>query len=297
MTDQHVPVEHLAAYAAGDLDATAALEVEAHVLLCTACRADADAVTRATAALASLPPVTMPADVAARVDAALAGADEQAGPVGDLLPLAPKRGRLSWPGLAAIAAGLALVVAIGFPLVTRDRGNVPTTVADAARENAADTRRLDSGLNYTHDTLAATLTAAIGGRRAAAEDTAGYVASPGTTVTTSKGDDEGTMAPTAPRAETVKGTAFALSTDPGRLASCIAAIAEAQETPVGKVPLLVDFARFDGKDALVLVFPTESRGAVLPDRVDLWVVGPRCGIVAGDDDVLDFARFARPSGL
>lgn len=288
-TEQHVPVEQLAAYAAGDLDAAAALEVETHVLLCADCRSDVEAVQRTTSALAALPPVPMPAEVAARIDAALEQADRPTGPVGDVLPMLPaKKKRVpSFAGMAAVAAGLALVAAITVPFATRGGGGADQGAGGtvAMESSARETKRLESGLNYTHAELSGTLRQALAGRA----ETAGVTM-----------DDTLKSAPPAAAPSGIEardGVALALQADPGRLASCIAALAAAQETPEGKVPLVVDFASFDGKPALVVVFPTETRGQVRRDRIDVWVVGPRCGITAGDDDVLDFGRFVRPTGL
>lgn len=298
MTEQqHVPVDRLAAYAAGDLDATAALEVETHVLLCADCRADVEAVQRATADLAALPTVTMPDDVAARVDAAVAAADALAtGPVGDVLPLKPPRRRPSFAGIAAVAAGIALAGAISVPLVTgggsgSDEAGGPTAAGSMDEGAAITTKRLETGFNYTHDTLRTVLATAVSRR-----DSALYSLSSGAAEDNASPEAAPSPAPVAPDA--VGGSANRrLMTVPGRLDACIASLAMAQTLPAAKVPLLVDFARFDGKPAVIVVFPTETRGRIQPDRVDVWVVGPRCGIEPGDDDALDFARFPRPEGL
>jgi hypothetical protein len=292
MTEQHVPAERLAAYAAGDLDAPAAVEVEAHVLLCADCRADVDAVRRATAALAALPPVTMPDGVAARVDAAVAAAGVPEPPVGDVLPLRPARGRPSWAGIAAVAAGVALFGAITVPLVTGGSGNdagsgSPRAAEDAGgRATATTPLRVESGLNYRHDTLRATLDLAL--RRDAAVVAGAPLSEKGAA---------GSPAPTSPQATVKTEALFSFRNSASRLDACVAALAVSQTIEAAKVPLLVDFARFDGRPAVVVVFPTITDGAVQPDRVDVWVVGERCGITPGDDDVLDFARFARPDGL
>lgn len=296
MTDQHATVEQLAAYAAGDLDATAALEVEAHVLLCADCRADVTAVQRIGADLAAVEQVTMPADVAARIDAALAAERSAAaapatGPVGDVLPMTRKRSGPSFAGLAAVAAGVALVAAISVPLVTNDRGGSRTTAA-----GDAPTKRLASRLDYDSDSPRTALQLALSGRTgtpAAREAAAGVAEKARDDVVQSGAPMADAVAP--PEALTLSGEVTQLQTDPARLAACLAALAVGVE-PAPK-PLLVDFAQFEGRPALIVVYPTVVRGEVRPDRVDFWAVGPRCGITAGDDDVLHFARFGRPSGL
>lgn len=302
MTEEHVPVENLAAYAAGDLDATAALEVEAHVLLCERCRADADAVNRATAALASLEPLTMPADVAARVDAAVAAADTPTGPVGDVLPIVPKRRRPTWAGVAAVAAGFALVGAITVPFVTGagDRGSGGTAAMDS-REMSGP-RRLQSGLNYTHGEIGPTLLRALGGQRdEAGQRLALRQVNPKTGVGEEAGAPAASLTPGAARDSGALYSAgdqslVPFSSNPARLDACVQALGDGLPA-VGRTPLVVDFGLFDGKPALVVVFPTVRAGEVRTDRIDVFVVGPRCGITPGDDDVLDFARFQRPSNL
>lgn len=288
MTEQHVPIEDLAAYAAGDLDATAAVAVEAHLLLCADCRADVDAVNAATAALAGTDRPAMPADVAARIDAALAAEDDDAHPV-----VTPMRGRRrpSWAGLAAVAAGVALVGAIAVPLVTRS-GDPATTAADmASPERAVTTRRLSSDLDYSRATLAGTLLNALNGATgspapAAARAGAGAPAMPNTA-------PGGTAAPQNEAVTDVALTSTrSLEIDPGRLGACLAALSS--ELPANaKVPEVIDFARYEGQPAIIVAFPTVSRGRVRPGSLDVFVAGPRCG-TGEDANVLDFQRIRRP---
>jgi anti-sigma factor RsiW len=309
MTEDHVPIERLAAYAAGDLDATAGVEVEAHVLLCADCRADVEALNRVSRDLAEVEPVTMPADVAARLDAALASADVPTGPVGDVLPMvAPQRRRPSFAGIAAVAAGVALVAAVSVPVLTggksaEDAGSGAPAALGPRRESA-ETKRIESGLDYTADNLTSTLAVALT-RPAAALDTAAdgvtvtapvapgeVAASPGRT----SGLRSGSSPAPVTRTEATT-TAFRLATDPGRLAACLNGLAASQTLAAAKKPILVDFATFEGKPAMVVVLPTEQRGQLRSDRVDVWVVGARCGVTAGDEDVLTFARIPPPPGL
>jgi hypothetical protein len=169
MTEQHVSIEDLAAYAAGDLDATAAVAVEAHVLLCAECRSDVDAVSAAATALAAVERPVMPEDVAARLDAALAAEDDDAHPV--VVPMSTRR-RPSFAGIAAVAAGVALVGAMAVPLLRSEgtRDGASTAALDSAEKGATggtgaavESRRLDSNLEYTHDNLASTLASALKG--------------------------------------------------------------------------------------------------------------------------------------
>ena len=64
--------------------------------------------------------------------------------------------------------------------------------------------------------------------------------------------------------------------------------------PSGRTPLVVDYAFFRGRDAVVFVFPSlESDGSLRSNRVDVYVVGGGCGTQPGGD-VLEFQRIAKP---
>lgn len=292
MTEQagHVGVEDLAAYAAGDLDATAAVAVEAHLVLCDDCRADVEAVNAATGALAALPAVPMPADVAARVDAAVAdAAATPVAPPATILPM--RRRRPTWAGIGAVAAGAALIGAVAVPLLRGGSGEKAAPIAaDSARgSRPVVTKRLASNLDYSHTNLVATLNTALAGTTAPPPAAKGVDA-----------PEAASQMPTSAGPLTYRGNASppaltALRTDPGRLAACVTALV-ADLPPVGRVLLFVDFARFSGKDAAVLGFPTVVRGSANDATVDVWVVGPGCGSTPGGD-VLDFARIDRPASL
>lgn len=301
MTEQHVPIEDLAAYAAGDLDATAAVAVEAHVLLCADCRSDVDAVNAAAAALAGVSSPAMPADVAARLDAALAAEDDDAHPT--VVPMARRR-RPSFAGIAAVAAGVALVGAITVPLLSS--GGPPRSTSTAALDGAdreaapAESRRLSSNLDYTHATLATTLASALKGATTQAvtdsgtESTAGGTgATPRATVSAPPAEPAAGEAPVPMSGERL--TTFSLEsiqTDPARLAACLSTLT-ADFPAQGRTPVVIDFARFAGRPAIVMAFPTVTQGRVRNDRFDVYVVGPECG-TGTDAPVLDFQRIPRP---
>lgn len=284
---QHIPVDDLAAYAASDLDATTAVAVEAHLVLCAQCRSDVEAITAATAALTGVDRPVMPTDVAARIDAALAA--ERVAPGADIVPLAPRRRRPSLAGIAAVAAAVALVAAIGVPFVTRGSSHKANTTAAPAK--AVVTRRLSSNLDYTHTTLAATLRRALTGT-SADNYAAGAGSGPQAPVPTVTPQERSGAATWTSGKFTADQTTD-LYTNPARLAACLTSLATGLPAQA-QTPVVVDFARFAGKPAVVVGFETVSEGQVRTDKLDVFVVGPRCGVTPGDDDVLDFARIPRP---
>jgi hypothetical protein len=288
----HVPVDDLAAYAAGDLDATAAVAVEAHLVLCADCRSDVEAVARATGDLAALPAVPMPPEVAARVDAALtaeAGAPAAAPvPTGTVLPM--RRRRPSLAGIGAVAAGIALVGAIAVPLL-RSSSDAPKAAgpaaADSAQRELGPTRRLASGLDYSHAGLVGTLNAALGGTAFSSGQQPAKAPAPQ--------PQKGVTGSGAPLTGVHDVALPALESDPGRFAACVTALVGEQPAE-GRQVLLEDFATFEHKPAVVLAFPNIYRGAVRLTKIDVYVVGAGCGTKPGGD-VLDFARINRPAAL
>ncbi|MDQ1713782.1 MAG: hypothetical protein QOE45_3232 [Frankiaceae bacterium] len=290
MTEQHVPMEELAAYAAGDLDATAAVAVEAHVLLCAQCAADVAGLTATAAALAEVPRVAMPADAAAALDAALLAAATPGGRrAGDVV--VPIRRRPSFAGIAAVAAGVALLTAVSVPLLrntTKSPGSAATTALSPATslDSGAATKRLASGLDYTRANLAGTLVAAVNGAR---DSAVAGAAAPDVAATPRASAEKG-----ATQGE-VLNSRLAVATDDSRYAACVAELAKGQPSTAA-VPLVVDFATFAGKPAIIVAFPYVSSRGTPSNKIDVFVAGASCGAVAGGD-VLDFQRIDRPAGL
>jgi len=186
---------------------------------------------------------------------------------------------------------VALVGALAIPFVTAGKDKPGSPAASAEREdsallpNADGTRRLTSGLDYTPESLAATLDRALAGvtkQRAAA----------GAAPMPSPSDVSLSVGGAKPSAVYAARLA-ALRTEPARLAACIEEVAAGQP-PEGRTPFVVDFATFKGREALVLVFPAfDNDGKVRPNHVDVWVVGTGCGVEEGGD-VLEFGRIPRP---
>jgi hypothetical protein len=241
----------------------------------------------------------IPADVASRLDAALAAAasappDVAATPT--IVPLhgatATHRGERSNPrGLRLLQAAAVLVVVLGLGALAvsaihggSDSGGA-SSASGAAGDRASAPKSAavpvtSSGRNWTPTTLAAAAPSLAAGtfgpavslydstRKTAASPTAAAVPSP---ASSSGGVANGLAAGPADRLG-----------DPAALSACIANLSDPGPA---MQPLAVDLARWQGQPAAVLVFPTPQD----PASLDVYVVAPDCptGLF------LNFARVPR----
>lgn len=152
----HLSVEELAELDAG----VGPLEKrQAHVARCAACRQRLDSVAHVTQRLAALPPVALPPEVAARLDAALAAAPRPAPPGRD-------RGRAL--AIGGVAAAAVVVVVAG--AVALFGGTAPTGGERGANSTAG---RAQSALpTYDAASLPGQVEALLRGSMAAAPRTA-----------------------------------------------------------------------------------------------------------------------------
>ena len=275
MTELHVDLDALADLVAGQ----APPEVEALVAACAGCtarRAELEAALApggpVAAALASLPTPPLPAEVAARLDAALAA--ERPAPSArssTVVPLAaaPSRRTRSWlPALGGVAAAAALVVGALVLLPSGTERSADSTAAGAAPSRIATS---STGNDYGKDgkALQAALPALLDGKQASDAQ--------------------------APESATTKATADSTTNalavdalgalrDETTLAACLAALTDPGDEGI---PLALDYASFQGQPALVVVLPTSK-----PEKVDVFVVGPECG--PADAKVLFYTRLTKP---
>ncbi|BCJ43608.1 hypothetical protein GCM10010168_40840 [Actinoplanes ianthinogenes] len=273
-----VDIDLLADYVGGALDGTPESErvaaliagepawQEAYALL-------APEMAAVGALLGDLPVEPMPADVVARLDAALATAGgpvatvtvDEAAPgvpksVSDLDVRRRKRGRHRWLRIAApigIAAGAVAFLGYGLAgpeSASDDAGSsAAAPAAGEAMVNAIPALTMTSGLDYTLGTLGQTLKRATDTPRTmASEDSAGINAA----------DEQGLARLRAPAA----------------LLDCLNAIAA--ENGAGPITTeSADYARFEGQEALVVRF-TADNGAWA------WASGADCGLAGGGADTL-----------
>ena len=270
----HPGFERLAELEEGLLDPADAARVSDHAAGCTECRAQQAELERTRSLLGALPVEGMPADVAARLDRALAGADSPRSTT--VVPLQASRRRwTSRPlaaGLGAAAATVAVVVAL---VVTNNSGGQSTggaaEHATAAGAGSAANSVLDgltttaSGTNYTAGNLATTVPQLVGTPAATMSRAAPGGSSGDASTRTSTPRPlaaAGTSAPTIPAA------LRRLHDSPAALQNCVLGVEAG-----GRVqrPLAIDFARYQGAPAVLVVLPGLSAGFV-----DAWFVGPAC---------------------
>lgn len=291
----HPSFDELADLDAGGLDEASTATVEAH--LASGCRRCTEVLTGLSAVradLADLPPERIPADVAARLDDALAAAAASA-PSATVSPLvaarAPRLGnrRPTWLGRAA-AAVLVLVAggtAVGVLGPGSGTGGGPdsdrpaaTVAAPEALEQvdpAAFITVTDSGRDYDAEQLAAAAPQLAGTLTATRETASAGPMPPGPAndgpVPPGQG---GASAPLAREGDGLSAVPDPLSQlrEPQRLADCLDTLGGASPA----APVALDYAAYQGVPALVVVRPDPSNA----DRLSVSVVGPACQAGAGD---------------
>ncbi|MDP9239394.1 MAG: zf-HC2 domain-containing protein [Actinomycetota bacterium] len=278
-TGAHPDIERLSDLEAGLLDGDPAADrLQAHVAGCASCTDLVGLLRDTQGMLADLPPIEMPADVAGRIDTALASAAEAANPATAGVTLLADRadhhrrqqGRRWLPGAGAVAAGVALLFAgaVGLSAVQNDSGGSAgksSTAAGAAPGVPVARVPVASGQDYTPTTLNTGVRRLLAGHIAPLEG----VAASGPSGSSARSADKAVGLPPDP--------AFDRLGRPGALTGCVVELAG---SPTVR-PLAIDFARFQGKPAVVVVLPD-----IDPAKVDAWVVGTACR--PGQSDLLRF---------
>lgn len=268
----HPDLERLAELEEGLLDSADADRVAEHVTDCAHCQDQQAQLTRTRALLGGLPDEPMPADIAARLDAALAAAaatnDAAAGSSAPttsttVIPLEGRRRRFRIHPAAAGLGAAAAVAAIATILVVghnsgggKSGGSSEQTSANGAAAAASVLTGLTStasGTDYTASNVDSTVPPLLGGPHVA-------------------------MAPVHPAPAAgarikaqVAGIPAALAhlhDSPDALRSCILGV---EAGGAIQKPLALDFAHYQGKPSLLVVLPGLSAG-----YVDAWFVAPAC---------------------
>jgi hypothetical protein len=298
----HVTTDVLADLQAGLLHDRAERAAREHLAECPECQADLEvlaAIPDRLAAAGSVEPI--PADVASRLDAALAAAASAPADVAATPTIVPslgataahRRERSGPRGLRLLQAAAAIVVVLGLGALAvsaingGSEGGGASTAGGATSDRAAAAPRsaavpvTASGRNWTPTTLAAAAPALASGTFGpalslydSARKTAASTTPSGTATdvpTPAEGLESGSAA----------GPAARLS-DPSALRTCVTNLNDGDQT---LQPLAVDLAQWQGQPAAVLVFPTVGD----PTSLDVYVVAPDCptGLF------LNFARVPR----
>lgn len=276
-TGGHVDLESLAELDEGLLPAEQTASTNAHLEACAECRRRHAALRTTRALLTTLPPDPMPGDVVARLDTALADAALSSPTV---VPLERKRRRWmhhpTLPGLAAAFAALALISAVAVGFVSSQHNDKQGSSASAPGGTTSTTTTgarypvSTSGHDYTRANVPQLVPSLLG---------ASGVASP------SPNNAAGPNTGAQPRQQ-IDPQLARLYSSRSALRACIAAL-----TGVGQAvtPLAVDFARYNGHAAVVVVLP-----GLAANSIDAWIVGPNCG--APSEDLLLYESVPRPSG-
>jgi hypothetical protein len=288
VSDGPAAADHLSLDALAELQEGIADDADAlrrHLDGCADCRARAGQLHTSRALLSALPTDSMPADVAARIDAALAAEAHPANLRGDIVPL---RGRRSWlrgPNLAAAAAGVA-VLALGSALAVGHLGGKSAPAANDAKTVSGATaphqaapnnilKQWQTGANY-NDANRAGLVAGLVLRNPPPFPTGGSLGA------------EVSPQPTPPSGPNVTSSSktsysrVALRA-PAIVFACAALLAG---HPVQ--PLAVDYARYAGAPAVLLVLPSLTNPT---GELDVYVIRTACSDGAND---IGFFRVARP---
>lgn len=292
-------------------------EALAHIEGCPQCREDLEALREVRGALRALPPVSMPDDVAARLEAALRAEaakplDNSVGsPAIAVLPLQRAGARTRrFPLSAAASVVVLVVIALGAGItaiamsVQHNAGRNGTAASGARAQQSP--KVLASGNDYRPDAIRSQVAALVVARVAGSANefkgltslaTAGgqpMAAASATARPTSSaaaGSDATASSAAASAPAGGYGPAVAARTAPsGPLADPQALQACVETLTGGKAeqPVLVDYALYNGQPATIIVLRDDST----PNTLDVWVEADSGNCVKNGDT----AYYGRLSG-
>jgi anti-sigma factor RsiW len=278
--DAHLDTDTLADLDEGLLTASDAAAARVHLDRCSRCGAELAALTAVRVTLAGAADVgPVPADVAARLDQALAAVAAEPASTATTPTVTPLRSPaaasprgIRWLQAAAVVVLLLAGGALGLSALLDAGGssdNATTSSGDAgsaAAPKAADSAGFPltaSGRDWTQESVKAATPQLLAGSLSPTLAPASPQASGGDTGGSTREFAD------APAARLAAGPA---------LADCVTELAGGPVTP-----LAVDLARYAGKPAAVVLLP----GIGGAGTVDVWVVGPDCA--QGKDELLYYA--------
>lgn len=239
----HLDYDTLAELAEGLLtDARAASRAEEHLANCAECQDRSAEISDVSRLLAESPVPPMPAELASRIDEALAAEAATSGPV---VSIEAHRRRRRMRVLSVAAA--AVVVVGGGAVVGRTvlTGSVSSENGSAQSPPLQDQTKSGQAKAPRSETL---------------QGARGYSTVESGTNYTASGLGRQVSAQVAP---SVAGKRTGLATQ--AVTGCVQGVAK------GKRPVLVDIASYEGRPATVIVLPGTDASSL-----DVWVVGPSC---------------------
>jgi hypothetical protein len=243
----HLDYETLADLAEGLLDDEQAASANDHLVDCDVCLDRSAELADVSRLLAEAPVPALPAELAERIDIAIAA--ETAG-------AQPHRRR----NLRLLSAAAAAVVAVGGGALVGNELLRSSTSPDYTKSQAAQ----DPGVSGDHSPApSSALQRGGSGQR--------QITAPGHYRLIASGTDYksailGSQVGTALKSDTSHQVISAIGVE-----DCVAQIAK------GENPVLVDLARYDGSQATLIVLQSSD-----PDELAVWVVGPRCSAATPD---------------
>jgi hypothetical protein len=280
----HIALDTLADVEEGIAGTQVVVAVETHLQSCAECNERLTRLRTTRALLTTLPAEPMPPTVRERVDTALAQAgDERSRTV---VPLAQRRLRWNSPAVAGTSAAAAVIILVGAlvagHVIHRNTARHDTSSAEGATRNTAPSlspagmKEWATGANYTPASIPSLIPTIVTGTPSSlvfgAQKSAPGAAAGGTAAAPE---------PTATGRSAL--TQEQLRESPQAVLQCATALADGVPT----VPVAVDFAKYDGKPAVILALPTPAH----PTLLDIWVVRTTCSSSNLD---LYFQRVSRP---
>ncbi len=290
---RHLSADTLADLQEGLLDADGEAAARRHLESCAACRADLAALTDLPGLLAAAGDAgPVPELVAARLDRALAGAaaEDAADPTAatatrTVTPLAPDRGPVRGMRLLQAAAVVVLVLgagALGVAALNHgsSNGDSASTAGSAADSGAGGGASREepsaatvapitaSGRDWTATALRTDAAGLLTGTLGQAYSLYDRQAATGAQLDGATPDPSASPPAAQRDLANAAGGADRLA-DPTALRACVANITDGDAS---LQPVAVDLARWQGKPAAVLVFPTTDD----PASLDVYVVAPDC---------------------
>jgi hypothetical protein len=256
----HLDYDVLADLAEGLLEDDQAASVNAHLESCAECRDRSADLADVSRILAEAPVPSMPAELAERIDTAIAEESmHQSMHNATVVSMEQRRGRRHWRILSAAAA---TIVVLG------GGATVGKIALDGSPGSSGQASAPAQDAPKRHESAGAAPDGAAPSRPLSAQGGAFKVARSGTDYRA--GNLSGQVGRLLGKGQELRTE----GTPPTpRMSGCVEGVAG------GRTPALVDEAKYDGHDATVIALPGPRTGSW-----DVWVVGPDCS--ANDAHVL-----------